>query len=1500
MKNSTRIWTRPFAAVGVLVVAGVMAASGFADSEERPAGGFLYSEYLAGGSAGSAGSFAVETSRPFAGFRAKAGRVIQREAERASAREVLDYLIKDADLGARWSERLEKTGWEIADIAVHEAFLAATEDAKASGFVRTAELDWKTELGGRGANVGVNFLGALRETDADAVAWQLRAYKGRSDRGGGNAGLLYRRAVGEVMAGGNVFLDWETHDVEDFWRWSLGGEVRSAWIDLFGNYYSGITDSVAKRVPGANTGEFRTEFTYTADGYDVEANVHSPDIQWFTAVAAYYNFEGQHGDDDDSGFRYGVKLRPPQAALELEVYRDSGDEGNSFGGELSWTHRFGRAHTAGRAAGGFDAREYFFVAAEREYTQRIRTYRDPTVVDIVIGADVEATFDGPGSIFAVLGNGAVTTYTATDSPVDLSGVTEDNALNLRTDLNGGRVTLEVSYTTTPPSTATIVVGSSVSFDGASLTLAYGNVSAELSDNNELVIIAPDAAMIMAEAGSEVSVGFGSDDNRPTAATTLSIGLNAGEAAMELANSVTLLVTTAGTELAVMEDSGSGGLMVSLESGKAVVLADMEGDGTDGVDADTVAEIVAGEESAIYTFPPGRQWGLIPGLTFTPNADAFAASNVTVSVSVDEDGSRTRGTFFRFNIVYDSDGAAPVFPDADGDGYLLAGTFSHTDSDVIFSKNPNGHPNRLSIDVFPDGRLSVLISDLTPDGIVGLQRAEVIISNDELFTYVGVDLSYYGISDDSCLAKYEEPAGTYNGVSLADGTLYEIFAADGFSADDWWLDTTGEWAQADTNAEERNNVREPTWTSIDGNDPDRRDLGQGLAGPAGVNRVLSGDVITFSSTDPNFASDPDSVQRYVVYHEGGLRRFYTDFPAGSRRLAVQTDATGTENCYLDGQEFHLLAGGRWMTTTSSHSRKPTLHVDRISQSYFTGRFESRDRFVYRLPPNENARGGLVRLFRFFETQEREDVSISLVAAESDVELAADQPETLDRYWLLQYASSAAADILQSDVTLTAAYFLSDEGAPFSEDTVDATITIEIVIEEPEAPPVLTVSLAADDVTGGGELSAGTVRVGGGMSNRPESPFSAPYERDNDTYPHTYTTETESAGNVLRARKVEGANSIEYYFASAPLTSGSYTVEVRVDEDQAALDADGVTDISPDVILTQVVEVVVPPAAANAMLGTLTLAVHSNWSEMSTVDLDVLHFNDGNRFYAEVGDTPALEVNQFGHLYMSHPDGGELQAGEQHTLVLSVSAGSGTDGGGPTYRLLIVETEAPDASAATCPVVYTRASTTFSGNFGLNNIEVDLSRNMRDLLVALRVADGNEIPEDDWYRWNLYRERMGEVVQGGAHEEGDFLSPQFISESLGDHELFDDNGNLVIGFEIFLPQFARFPDSILGLGDVVALEERDGPFGATPTGRHNRDNLDLDHDHIYRVYRDGTDGVIRASAWYLAEGDQTSERTHRCSLIDNDEFWITDDGVRTENLAAAGRFHPNPPDINRRRP
>ena len=247
---------------------------------------------------------------------------------------------------------------QIVENAEHAFAGALSHRAMQLSFVKRARVDLQTSLGGRKGAGGVDVAGALRETDDDIVGWQLRAYAGEDSAKGLNSGLFYRRIVNGALAGVNVFADYEDGDDGDFWRWSVGGDVKNRFGELSANHYFAITDA---QMVGAKK-------TYTREGYDVDVAARIPRLEWAKARVGYYNFKGEFGDEDEDGLRAGLDLSPGEGVVFGVEY--DGEDG-SFGGNISYTHTFGETQQDAQRAGEFNPRAHFYDAVRREYSQRI-------------------------------------------------------------------------------------------------------------------------------------------------------------------------------------------------------------------------------------------------------------------------------------------------------------------------------------------------------------------------------------------------------------------------------------------------------------------------------------------------------------------------------------------------------------------------------------------------------------------------------------------------------------------------------------------------------------------------------------------------------------------------------------------------------------------------------------------------------------------------------------------------------------------------------------------------------------------------------------------------------------------------------------------------------------------------------------------------------------------------------------------------------------------------
>ena len=271
---------------------------------------------------------------------------------------VADLAARGANGDLDFQQWLAARRLQIIQNAEHAFAGALSHRAMQLPFVKRARVDLQTSLGGRKGAGGVDVAGALRETDDDIVGWQLRAYAGEDSAKGLNSGVFYRRIVNGALAGVNVFADYEDGDDGDFWRWSIGGDVKNRFGELSANHYFAITDA---QVVGGKT-------AYTREGYDVDVAARIPRLEWAKARVGYYNFKGEFGDADEDGLRAGLDLSPGEGVVFGVEY--DGEDG-SFGGNISYTHTFGETQQESQRAGDFNPRAHFYDAVRREYSQRI-------------------------------------------------------------------------------------------------------------------------------------------------------------------------------------------------------------------------------------------------------------------------------------------------------------------------------------------------------------------------------------------------------------------------------------------------------------------------------------------------------------------------------------------------------------------------------------------------------------------------------------------------------------------------------------------------------------------------------------------------------------------------------------------------------------------------------------------------------------------------------------------------------------------------------------------------------------------------------------------------------------------------------------------------------------------------------------------------------------------------------------------------------------------------
>ena len=296
-------------------------------------------------------------------------------------------MVTPLDIDNWWKSYYDRYLLDLADSSLNELLRYGEERMEARlGFVRNVNLEYRSPLGGRTGSGALSFLGAVSEYHDSALVWHLRAYHNEDKDTGGNIGFIYRRAYDganliagrPALVGGNVYLDYQGHDAGEFLRYSLGGEVRTGAVDLYANYYIPLTD---RQVYNGRT-------YYTAEGFDVEANVGVPGADWASAILGYYWFDDDDGRDpegEQKGTKVGFRLRPTyEWEFELNYDIPEGNGNEEVGGRFSFNKRIGEnadRHSSRPYGGDFNPRNHFFDIPRREYSQRIRSYGVAAMAD---------------------------------------------------------------------------------------------------------------------------------------------------------------------------------------------------------------------------------------------------------------------------------------------------------------------------------------------------------------------------------------------------------------------------------------------------------------------------------------------------------------------------------------------------------------------------------------------------------------------------------------------------------------------------------------------------------------------------------------------------------------------------------------------------------------------------------------------------------------------------------------------------------------------------------------------------------------------------------------------------------------------------------------------------------------------------------------------------------------------------------------------------------------
>ena len=371
--------------------------------------------------------------------------------------------------------------WEEAPVRLADGFAGSLADWAGAGlreseWVETLDFGFQLPLEGRSGRLNVNAVGPLARGlwGGDGVlGWQVPLAVGSAEDGNtelsGNVGLFYRQVLGDSgLAGLNVFGDYQDEGSDgSFWRWSLGAEYRTAWADVYANRYFPSAVSHRRLLSGGEA----ERIAYSAGGYDAEVRFHAPGSGWLEGFAEYSLWEGEHGDGDEEGFRYGFRVSPRTggAADGFHLEADYDADAGEFGGRFAYSWTLGDVRRFGGLS-AFDPRAHFFAPATRRHDQniRVRVRRVSGVERVIargaasVSVDDEeglAEFSAPRYRAALAGGyeGAVLTLSAADERVSLSysGGLEDGSPFSLVSLSSGDYALSLGTAVSGPDIAVL-------------------------------------------------------------------------------------------------------------------------------------------------------------------------------------------------------------------------------------------------------------------------------------------------------------------------------------------------------------------------------------------------------------------------------------------------------------------------------------------------------------------------------------------------------------------------------------------------------------------------------------------------------------------------------------------------------------------------------------------------------------------------------------------------------------------------------------------------------------------------------------------------------------------------------------------------------------------------------------------------------------------------------------------------------------------------------------
>jgi hypothetical protein len=150
-----------------------------------------------------------------------------------------------------------------------------------------------------------------------------------------NAGLGYRRLVSDntLMLGVNAFYDHEFP--YDHGRYSIGLEARSTVGEVNANMYQATT----KWKTGKNGQQERA-----LDGWDIEAGLPLPYMNWATVFVKHYEWDGVDGGKDakgnDAQLRAYVPILPGLEIQAGRTFKDDDKDSNYFTAIFNVTEAF--------------------------------------------------------------------------------------------------------------------------------------------------------------------------------------------------------------------------------------------------------------------------------------------------------------------------------------------------------------------------------------------------------------------------------------------------------------------------------------------------------------------------------------------------------------------------------------------------------------------------------------------------------------------------------------------------------------------------------------------------------------------------------------------------------------------------------------------------------------------------------------------------------------------------------------------------------------------------------------------------------------------------------------------------------------------------------------------------------------------------------------------------------------------------------------------------------